>query len=90
MTVLEAMASKCPVICSNIPALHTLVIDGKTGLFFEPTNAEDLAEKIRCLLNDSKLRRTLADNAYKHLLTNFTYQRYSKVLISIYEEAINA
>ena len=55
LTAAEAMAAGKPVIASNIGALRETVDDGRTGLLFEPGNAEDLAEKIRYLWDRPKL-----------------------------------
>ncbi len=40
-----------------------LIQEGKTGLFFEPRNAFDLAKKLQRLANDPALKRSLCENA---------------------------
>ena len=46
-TSVEAMASGIPEIASRIGGLPYTVIDGTTGLLFEPGDAADLASKMR-------------------------------------------
>lgn len=43
---LEASNHGIPVIAANLEGLKDAVLEGETGLFFEPLNAQDCAEKI--------------------------------------------
>jgi glycosyltransferase involved in cell wall biosynthesis len=52
MVIREAFACGKPVIASKLGAMAELVEDGKTGLLFEPGNPEDLAEKIKWMLDN--------------------------------------
>lgn len=47
MTIVEAFATGLPVIASNLGSMAEIIDDGRTGLHFEPGNAEDLAVKVR-------------------------------------------
>jgi glycosyltransferase involved in cell wall biosynthesis len=60
---LEAMAAMTPVIGSNVAGIPFIVEDNKTGLLFEPGNANDLTTKIRKLMGSPKLRIELTKNA---------------------------
>ncbi len=53
----EALASARPVVASDLPALREIVAEGQTGLFAQPNNQADLAEKLTELL-DSDSRMT--------------------------------
>jgi len=44
--IVEAYACSLPVIASRIGALAEIVVDGETGVLFEPGNADDLARKL--------------------------------------------
>jgi len=89
ITVMEAMAAKCPVICSDIPAVEDLVIDGKTGLLFEPRNSDDLAEKINFLFNDSDYAKKLAKRAYIHVKKHFNWMKVAEETKKLYEEVLS-
>jgi len=54
-----------PVICSDLPTMRELVVEKETGLFFQPTDAHDLAEKIDILLQDKELYKTMKKNIYE-------------------------
>ena len=60
--LLEAGAVGVPVVATNIPGVRDIIEDGKTGLFAEVKNPQDIAEKIKRLMDDVTLRTTLAQN----------------------------
>jgi len=47
MTIREAFACGKPVIASRLGAMAEIIEDGRTGLLFEPGNAQELTEKVR-------------------------------------------
>ena len=53
--LLEAMAFSKPLVASGGGAVPEIVVDGKTGLLFEPGAPEDLARCIGRLLDDPEL-----------------------------------
>lgn len=50
IVTMEAMASALPVVAANAMALPHLVHDGENGYLFEPGSSEDLAAKLRQVL----------------------------------------
>jgi glycosyltransferase involved in cell wall biosynthesis len=45
-----------------------MVIDGETGLLFEPGNAIQLAQKIKLLANDDERVNEMGLKAHKHII----------------------
>jgi len=86
LTIMEAMGSRCPVVCSYIPAVRDLVIDGKTGLLFKPGDVDDLIWNIQFLMKYPERRREMVENAYKHVKNNFNWESAVKQTIQIYKE----
>jgi len=74
-----------PVIASRIDALSRVVIDGVTGLHFNPGDAGDLAEKIKTLLDDDNLRQKLTERGREEACQKWTITRYSKELKDLYQ-----
>jgi glycosyltransferase involved in cell wall biosynthesis/2-polyprenyl-3-methyl-5-hydroxy-6-metoxy-1,4-benzoquinol methylase len=72
-TAVEAMGVARPVVASRIGGLSYTVADG-AGLLFEPGNADDLASKLRLLLDDARLRRTLGALGRRRFDEHFTWQ----------------
>ena len=68
---IEAMACGVPVIGSRLGALGEYIIEGRTGFFFNPGDAEDLASKIKSYYRlGPELRSKISDNAIK-MAANF-------------------
>jgi glycosyltransferase involved in cell wall biosynthesis len=58
-TAVEAMAAGRPVVASRIGGLPFTIVDGTTGLLFEPGDSDDLARKLETLLDDADLRERM-------------------------------
>jgi len=57
LPVVEAMASGCPVICSENSSIPE--VGGEAALYFNPLSSEDIAEKIALAWNDENLIKKL-------------------------------
>jgi glycosyltransferase involved in cell wall biosynthesis len=66
---LEAMAAGMPVIVTRVGVMPDVIADGVNGLFTTGT-AEDLKEKINCLMQDNELRQRMGAEAV-HILDRF-------------------
>ena len=80
----EAMASKKPIIASNIDGVPDLIKDGYNGLLFKSEDHEDLADKIRRILNDKPFADSLAENGFIHVqkyLSEECYISHYKAMI---------
>jgi glycosyltransferase involved in cell wall biosynthesis len=71
--ILEAMAAGKPVIASSVAGARELVQEGRTGLFFQPGNADALAECVRQLAHAPDL----AENMGRAAFARFT-ERHSR------------
>jgi glycosyltransferase involved in cell wall biosynthesis len=88
LVISEAMSHGIPVVASRIGGIPELVDDGATGLLFEPSDINDLADKIHTLWNAPELCRRLGANGRKKAVCNFGEANYYKSLAAIYDEAI--
>jgi len=86
--VMEAMAAKCPVVCSNLASVDGLVIPFKTGILFRKGDYRDLAQKILMLLDDEKLRIYLAMNAYEYVKEHYNWSDVADKTIQVYENVM--
>ena len=85
---LEAWAFSKAVIGANIGAVASLIDQGGDGLLFEPDNAEDLAKKIKILVENEPLRKTLGNNGNIKFNKNYTWDIVAQKFRAVYEEAI--
>lgn len=61
MSVLESLASACPVIASDLPSLHPWVLPDRTGLRVPVGDTGALAGALARLMGDADLRRRLGE-----------------------------
>jgi len=64
ITLLEAMSSGLPVVCSNRSGLPDLLRDG--GVYFDPENSNEIASAITRLCADKVMRREYAERAMRY------------------------
>jgi glycosyltransferase involved in cell wall biosynthesis len=85
---MEAFACGKPVIASRLGAMAELVEDGKTGLLFEPGNADDLASKIKWMLENEHACIEMGKNARKVFKEKYTAEKNFEILMKIYQKVI--
>jgi glycosyltransferase involved in cell wall biosynthesis len=78
------MAAALPVSTCKIGGIAETVVEGQTGLVFEPGNIEQQADTFIQLANDEALRQRLSVNARKRVEKHFTLeieaQRFLEIL----------
>jgi glycosyltransferase involved in cell wall biosynthesis len=88
LSIVEAYTVGTPVIATNLGAMADLVIPGKTGLLFERNNKEELIEKVKWLWENKEERDRMGTNARKEFEEKYTAEKNYKMLMNIYEKAI--
>lgn len=84
MTIAEAFACGLPVLASRLGAMEEIVEDGRTGLLFEPGNAEDLAEKVAWAWEHPKELEEMGREARREYEAKYTAERNYEMLMEIY------
>ena len=80
LVIAEAMACGTPVVAAKGGGPGELLVDGQTGLYFEPGNTESLAAALKRLLADANLRSRLAMAAYEDAKQRFDMSAHMKEL----------
>jgi glycosyltransferase involved in cell wall biosynthesis len=88
VVLLEAMASRVPVIGTNVGGIPDIIKDGKTGLLALQRNPHDLAEKILRILDDEALRKELAEKGHDFVKQEFSWEVVAGKFKKIYSEAL--
>jgi glycosyltransferase involved in cell wall biosynthesis len=83
---LEAWASEKPVIGSKADAVQSVIRDGQDGLLVPYGDVDQLAVAILALLNDHKLRATLAQNGLAKVQAGHSWEVVTQRLRMIYEQ----
>ncbi|MDH5690985.1 MAG: glycosyltransferase family 4 protein, partial [Candidatus Bathyarchaeota archaeon] len=85
IVVLEAMSHGKPVIASNIGGLPDLVLNGQTGLLFEPNEVDALAECIKSVLTEEELAVDMGYNALE-MSKKFSDTNHLERLLDLYSK----
>jgi glycosyltransferase involved in cell wall biosynthesis len=84
--VLEAMAIGKVIIASSIGGIPELIIDGETGILVKPSDSKDLADKIKCVLNDIDTNSYMSYNARKTIEKDFSSIKFASMISNILNE----
>lgn len=83
-SILEYMALKKPVIATCCEGTREIVEDKVTGFLIEPSNPEELVEKITILINDSDLRNQMGMSGFEVVHKKFSIDSMSAQYIRAY------
>jgi glycosyltransferase involved in cell wall biosynthesis len=84
LAVAEAMAAGLPVVIADMPGVREVIEPGKEGLLAEPLLADDLAAKIRILLDDPALARRMGAAGRKRAEERYGLATVAGQLLSLY------
>jgi glycosyltransferase involved in cell wall biosynthesis len=83
--LVEAMASGCPVTCSNVTSIPEVV--GDAALTFDPASVEDMAEQTWTLWSSDSLRQDLKTKGLERAKL-FNWDTMARQTIRVYEKAL--
>lgn len=84
LVILEAMASKTPVVVTRKGGIPLAVKDGLNGYFVRPRNATEIAEKVNLLLSNEEKRAKMAENARRIVEEKFSWEAIAHRFILMY------
>ncbi len=85
LPALEAMANKCLVIVSDIPALREVC--GENAIYFDPKNPDELAGKMREVLKGKDEYKDMIEMGFKRS-QEFSWRKMAEQTFKIYEEVL--
>ncbi|MFB2599454.1 glycosyltransferase family 4 protein [Herbiconiux sp. P17] len=77
----ESMAAMRPTIVSNVQGLVEIVDSPTVGLVFEAGDADELAGRIRQLVDDAEMAESLARNGRESVLRRFSITKYGLEMV---------
>ncbi len=84
LTMVGAMACGCPAIASTSCGMQEVAKDG--ALYADPDSPQDLADKIRLMIADEGLRKTLRTRALE-IVSHYTWKNAAKETLRAFEKA---
>lgn len=85
---LEAMACGVPVVVAQVGGLVDSVVNGLTGIHVPPRSPIALADALRALLADEKLRNRLALNGTRRVNRRYGWARVASDTLAVYHDVI--
>lgn len=83
---MEALAAGLPVIATCESGLP--IENGVDGIIIESKSVKAIVDALLSISRDSSLRESLGRNAARKIATNYTWEKYSEVVVSVYEELL--
>jgi len=87
-TVLEAMASRLPVIATRTGGTPELIDDGENGLLVPVGDAKALAMSIAKMCVDSAMIKTMGMRGYEKVKVQFNWTRTVEEYLSVYDDVL--
>ena len=86
VVLMEALASRVPVIATPVAGVSELVRDGETGLLVPPGDIDGLATALNQLLGDPKLCRRLGEAGRAAVLDRHDIARQAERLLELFRD----
>ena len=88
LTVAEAVASKLPIIVSNLPEPMEIIGNGKYGMYLKNEDAADLADKLEIILRGG-YDYSMIEPAYEYVKSYYNVSITAKKYLEEYKKVIS-
>lgn len=88
IVLLEAMASKKPIVATDVIGNKEVVVDGETGFLVPSKDPKKLAERIIALIENKPLRKKFGENGRRRVEEIYSLNRMVKETEEVYHEAL--
>lgn len=88
VVLIEAMAMERPVVSTNCDGVLDIVVDGETGIYVNPRNAQQLADAIERLGTDPELRLSMGRAGRRRVEEMFDQRKQITRIEEIYYELL--
>ena len=85
LSILEALSYGKIVISTDHRGIPDMVIDGYNGLIVDKKSPLSISEAILNLLKNKTLHKELSLNAKIHVERNFSYEKFEKNIVNLFE-----
>lgn len=89
LTILEAAASRKPIIASEVGSIGDLIKDSSDGFLATPGDINGLAKALERLLESDEQRKTFAIKLYNKLKTTYDIKGWANKIFDVYREILD-
>ena len=86
---IEAMSAGVAVIGTPVGGIPDFLKDGTNGLFCKPQNPQDIAEKIKLLVDNKEFAQTIAKSGRKTAEENYDWEIIARRVKKLYYQVLN-
>ena len=84
LSVLEAQATKVPVLAAPTAGIPEVVTNGETGFLIPAEDAAGYAQRIESLLSCPEIHHRMTEQAYKKVIKEHNWQAYCETVWRLY------
>lgn len=84
LSVIESMLSGCVALVSRGAGVHEVLKDRKTAILFNPGDTDTLANRLKELSSDEKLRKRIGIAGQMFVQNTFSWDRYAKDMMKTF------
>jgi glycosyltransferase involved in cell wall biosynthesis len=89
LKLFEYGALSKPCIMPRYQPVLDVLVDGQTGLIFQPKSVKDMTDKIATLMHDQGLRESLGRNLYNLVSQKHTWRKNARTILGHVSSIIN-
>lgn len=89
LTIIEALASKTPVVATRRGGVTMAIKDGYTGLFVRSRNSTQIAAAVNKLFANDELRAKMGERGRKIVEEKFTWTKIAERFDKLYQDVHN-
>jgi phosphatidylinositol alpha-1,6-mannosyltransferase len=89
IVIIEAMASRKPIVATNVGGIPDIIIPEKTGLLVNQKDSHALAKAIIRVLTDRNLSNKISENGYKLARQDLLWDATARKFTEIYSQVVN-
>lgn len=89
VAAIESQACEVPVIVTNVGGHPESLDNNKTGFIVEPESPEEIKEKIKILMNDENLRKSMGKEGRKFVKANYEVNKNFRDIEELYVKILN-
>lgn len=88
VSIIEAMASRKPVIATDVGGVGDLIVQGENGYLVKSGDAEGFADKLSDLIRNADKRASFGTSGRDHVRQKYSKERLVNDIESLYEECL--
>ena len=82
---IEAMATGCPVVCSDIPVFKEVY--GDAAVYFDPKKPKEIAGKIELIIKNEKLKIELQNKGFEQV-KKYSWKKMAEQTLQVYKSIL--